>query len=895
MRRRMAEEMVQPRFADVDRRLALAFGALVMALMVTVLVVAGMYLKGVMDRQEDKLSTLLTQVLAKAVSRVSFSGKYHARLLLEEIRAEHPGIRYLRIVDADGNVLAHSDPDQNGRLLPPEEIALVRQVLTQAERQVRQVVWQSESLLEVSLPYQGGYGDAPLGAIQVGLSHQERDAALSRGLLYIALVVLALLAVSVLAVRRISQHFGAPVKRLADDMAATLMAIPDLLFELDHEGRYLQVLTHKESLLAASRARLLGHTIHEMLPPQAAATVQSALDEARELGESHGQQIALPLESGLHWFELSVARKQGGAGEAPSYIVLSRDISERHQAQAQLLLAGSVFDNAREGILITGRDRRILRVNPAFLTLTGYGEEEILMQTPALLRSGHHDKAFYEEMGARLETQGHWQGEVWDRRKDGQVIPLLLSISAVRDTGGQTQNYVAVFTDISRIKQSEERLEYLAHHDPLTGLANRLMLHTRLEHVLEQARREHRSVALLMLDLDRFKDVNDSFGHAMGDALLQEVARRLGRRVRQADTVSRIGGDEFTILMESLVHPDDAARLAEDVVTMLRDPVRLPNGKEVVVGASVGIALFPDHASSEETLLQQADAALYQAKAEGRGRYKYFTDALTRAARERLEMESRLRGALQKGELRLHYQPQVDIASGRIIGAEALVRWQDPVEGMVPPGRFIPLAEHTGLIEAIGNWVLLEACSQAQRWREAGLPPIQVAVNLSPHQFRSGHLVEQVDAILARTGLPAQTLELELTESALMEEHALATLTTLRSRGIRLAIDDFGTGYSSLSYLKRFPLDQLKIDKSFVDDIPGSQDDREIAATIIAMAHTLRLQVLAEGVETPAQLAFLEAKGCDCYQGYLKSRPLPPQEFQALLETDAVQVAVSPP
>jgi diguanylate cyclase (GGDEF)-like protein len=388
-----------------------------------------------------------------------------------------------------------------------------------------------------------------------------------------------------------------------------------------------------------------------------------------------------------------------------------------------------------------------------------------------------------------------------------------------------------------------------------------------------------------MLDLDRFKDVNDSFGHLAGDELLQQVADKLTSRLRGADTVCRLGGDEFTVLLEDIAHAEDAARLADTLIADLSEPWRLSHGGEVRIGASVGISLFPQHGNTATELLQQADAALYQAKAEGRSRFKYFSDALTRAARERIELEARLRRAIVRNELRVYYQPQMDILSGRIIGAEALVRWQDPEHGLLPAGRFVPVAEATGLIGAVGEWVLRETCLQGKRWIEAGFPPLILAVNVSPHQFLNSDIATIVAETLAETGFPAAHLELELTESALMtrETEAVGMLTRLRATGVRFAIDDFGTGYSSLAYLKRFPLDVLKIDKSFVDDIPHSQDDMQIAATIVAMAHTLRLSVLAEGVETAEQLAFLKGQGCDYYQGYLKSPPVPAEAFERML------------
>ncbi len=576
-------------------------------------------------------------------------------------------------------------------------------------------------------------------------------------------------------------------------------------------------------------------------------------------------------------------------GRPFSMVGSAQDITEHKANEERLRQAAAVFENTRESVTMTDAEERILMVNPAFSELTGYAPEEVLGQTPRLLKSGRHDLDFYAAMWTAINATGHWQGEVWNRRKNGEVFPQLLSISAVRDEAGQATHYVGVSADISQRKDAEARLDFLAHHDPLTRLPNRLLLYARLQHGLDVSHREHKRLALLMLDLDRFKDVNDSFGHLVGDELLQQVAERLTVRRRGIDTVTRLGGDEFAVLLEDLRHPQDAAQVASEIIAALSEPFRLSNGAEVRIGASVGISLFPEHGQTLEALLQQADAALYQAKGEGRGNFKYFSDDLTSAARSRINLEALLRRALIRDELRVHYQPQIEITSGRIVGAEALVRWQEPTEGLIPPSRFIRVAEETGLIAAIGEWVLRETCRQGQQWIEAGLPPLNLAVNLSPHQFRHGDISATVAKVLAETSFPAERLELELTESALMEREAEAVeiLQRLRALGVRLAIDDFGTGYSSLAYLKRFPLDVLKIDKSFVDDIPRLQDDMEIAAAIVALGHTLRLKVLAEGVETAEQLAFLSAQGCDFYQGYYRSRPVPAAAFVTLLQQEA--------
>jgi diguanylate cyclase (GGDEF)-like protein len=446
---------------------------------------------------------------------------------------------------------------------------------------------------------------------------------------------------------------------------------------------------------------------------------------------------------------------------------------------------------------------------------------------------------------------------------------------------------VWVFSDISQLKDAVARLDFLAHHDPLTGLPNRLLLFSRLEHCIGLSKREHKSAALLMLDLDRFKNVNDSFGHLAGDELLQQVAERLKNRLRDIDTVTRLGGDEFAVLLEDLSQPQDAGFVAAEIIEALSEPWSLAHGVEVRIGASVGISLFPDNGKTSEELLQQADAALYRAKAEGRGNFKYYSEDLTHATLRRINLEAHLRRALIREELLIFYQPQLEIVTGAIIGAEVLLRWQHPIEGMILPSQFIPVAEETGLIGELGEWVLRIACRQGQAWIEAGLPPLKLAVNLSPHQFRHGDICATVAKVLIDTGFPPTYLELELTESALMERESEAVdiLERLKALGVSLAIDDFGTGYSSLAYLKRFPLNCLKIDKSFIADIPELEDDKEIAAAIIGMAHTLRLKVLAEGVETQAQLDFLKEKGCDYYQGYYKSPALSAEHFSALIQS----------
>ncbi len=569
------------------------------------------------------------------------------------------------------------------------------------------------------------------------------------------------------------------------------------------------------------------------------------------------------------------------------YVGTITDITDIKRHEEHLRQAAAVFETTREGVMITDAECKIQRVNRAFCEITGYKPLETVGQTPRLLSSGHHSQTFYSAMWAEIVESGHWQGEIWNRRKNGEIYPELLSISTVRDRSGHIMNYVGVFSDITKLKASEKELEFLAHHDPLTQLPNRMLFMLRLQHCLETTRRKHdndQQLAILMLDLDRFKDVNDSYGHTAGDDLLQQIAAKLHRRLRESDTICRLGGDEFVILLEDLSHPESAARIAEDIILTLSEAWQLNSGHEVRIGVSIGIALYPDHGASAAELVQHADTALYQAKGDGRNCFKYFSEELTKAARERIQIELRLRQAIEQEHFSLYFQPQFRVNDGRIFGAEALIRWRDTDGTMIPPPQFIPIAEETGLIGAIGGWVLEAACRQGKQWLDAGLPPLKLAVNLSSKQFLHGDICESVAHTLERTGFPAEWLELELTESTLMkrEKEAIDILNRLHALGVHLAIDDFGTGYSSLAYLKSFPLDVLKIDKSFIQDIPQHRDDMEITATIIAMAKNLRLRVVAEGVETAEQMAFLRRHDCDFYQGFYSSPPLPPAEFERL-------------
>ncbi len=866
----------------VDRRLTLSFGVLILALMLSVLAGAVFYLDGVMKREEQQLSTLLTRILAVSVSRVSFSGRYHAQLLLEDIRADHPSIRYLLVTDKTGRVLASSDESRLDTLLVGESAEQARQVMTEGDSErSRQLRVDGEPVLEVTLPYRGDFDHTVQGVVQVGISQASRVAALRQGIVYVIAVVGLLLLLAILMVHRISRAFGMPIRRLAGDMAATLQALPDLLFELDGQGRYVQVLAHQQERLVDTPERLIGRTIREMLPAEVAATVEEAMAEAAELGTSSGRQYSLILSGRTYWFELSIARKPMGKGEPSHFIVLTRDITDRKRTEENLYLFANAFEHSGEAILITDRDNRIVAANAALERHTGFTNAELVGRNPRLFASGHVSRDTYREMWSALHESGYWQGELWDRNKDGGVYPKWASISAIRNNTGEVTHYIASYTDISERKAAEERIEFIAHHDVLTGLFNRYSLEERLEQALLAAQRQDGNLAVMFIDMDRFKNINDTLGHHTGDHLLVEIGRRLEREVRRSDIVARLGGDEFIVVLSEVESEMAVGGVADQLVKRLGEVYRLED-QILHITASIGISLYPDDGEDAETLMKHADAAMYFAKDKGRNSFQFFTPAMNLAIQERMTLENEMRRALEREEFELHYQPICD-HRGKWQGLEALARWRHPERGLISPALFIPIAEESQLIVPFGEWVIEEACRQSAAWRnEAGFS-LPISVNLSVHQLYSAELIGWIERLLSEYRIEEGGLKFEITESAAMEnpDQAIQQLHRLRGAGLELAIDDFGTGYSSLAYLKQLPIQTLKLDRTFVGDIDRDENDAAISAATVALAHNLGLSVVAEGVETPAQLEFLVAHGCDYLQGYLFSRPLQPDAVLA--------------
>ncbi|KAB0566574.1 bifunctional diguanylate cyclase/phosphodiesterase [Pseudomonas palleroniana] len=563
-------------------------------------------------------------------------------------------------------------------------------------------------------------------------------------------------------------------------------------------------------------------------------------------------------------------------------LTIARDITERQLMQEKLQQAATVFESTAEGVLITDTRQNISAVNRAFSEITGYSEAEALGQTPRLLASGLHDSAFYAAMWHQLTAHGHWQGEISNRRKNGELYPSWLTISAVRNREQLITHFVAVFADISSLKHAQARLDYQAHHDPLTGLPNRTLFENRLQAALNTQQEIGNQGAVLFLDLDRFKHINDSLGHPIGDLLLKDIAVRLKEQLRDIDTVARLGGDEFIILLPGLQQASDAEHLANKLLACFTPPFQAGE-HEFFITASIGTSLYPQDGTDVATLVKNADAAMYRSKAKGRNRVESYTRDLTAQANERVALEHELRRAMERDELSLYYQPKLSLSTQEVIGAEALIRWHHPTFGDVPPEHFIALAEENGMILQIGDWVLEQACRQMHLWKEAFEDFGPLSVNLAGAQLRHPNLLGRIEQLLRDYRLEPGRLQLEITENFIMSqaEEALEVLHQLKRLGVQLAIDDFGTGYSSLSYLKRLPLDFLKIDQSFVRGLPDDPHDAAIVRAIIALGHSMQFTIIAEGVENPAQQAFLAAEGCEQMQGYIVSLPLPPELFAA--------------
>lgn len=642
-----------------------------------------------------------------------------------------------------------------------------------------------------------------------------------------------------------------------------------------------------EALTGYRQADLVGKSCAVLQGPQTNAQVVLDMRAALDRGQQFtGELLNYRRDGTPFWNELSLNPVFGADGTVTHFVGIQRDITKLKSQQMQLKLAAQVLAQARESIIVTDAKGRVVLVNQAFTAISGYTQAEVIAKNPKLLRSGRQDKVFYRAMEKAIGTEGAWQGEVWSRRKDGVEYPEWLTISAVRDELGAVCNYVSTSSDISEQQAAQERISWLSHFDGLTGLPNRTLLADRCKHDISMAQRDRKPLSMMVMGVDRLNLINDTLGHAVGDELLKQLARRISGALRKQDTVARVGGDEFVLLLPGDT-PDSAGPLATKLLSLVAQPIVI-DGNELNVTASVGIGIFPSDGLNFETLLRAAEAAMHHAKDNGCGQYRFFNADLFEKARAEMALLAGLRTAITEDQLQVHYQPFVDMQTGRIDGMEALLRWTHPQFGAVSPAKFIPIAERFGLIASIGVWVLRRSCRDLRDWLDRGVNAPQISINVSPVQFRDKSLLQDIAATLQEYAIEPHRICIELTEGALMEDvaHSEKLLRDLKSTGIKLALDDFGTGYSSLSYLKLFPFDKVKIDQSFVSNIEKSAQDAVIAKVVIAMAHGLGLRVVAEGVETESQCAFLRANLCDEIQGYLISKPIPKEQMEAFLSED---------
>lgn len=661
---------------------------------------------------------------------------------------------------------------------------------------------------------------------------------------------------------------------------ALLEAVPDMLLSLDRSGRFLECKISRDFPPMLPPEQFIGHTLHEVMPLSSAQQAMGCLERAIAEQQAQVMEYALELNGEERHYEARFV-----AVDEHEVLCIVRDITERQRAEIQLRLAARVFESTHEGILVSELDGRIVSVNDALCNITGYSRAEILGKPEHSLWHGDETDGLARTVRTILEHSGQWQGEANLLCRSGKPFPAWVCANAVRDAQDQITHWLTVFTDISDLKESQDRLHHLAYHDPLTNLPNRLLFRDRLDQAIAQTSRGSHAVAVMYLDLDRFKNINDTLGHATGDQLLRMVAERICGCVRESDTVARLGGDEFALILTYVESTESATLIADKLLEVLQPAFHLDK-QEVFIGASIGISFYwPGQERSN--LVEEADVAMYHAKSQGRNGYRLYVPELDAVAYDRLQLETSMRYALERDEFRLYYQPQVGLGGGRVAAVEALIRWECPGRGLVPPDEFISLLEETGMIVQVGEWVLRTACTQARIWHDAGMPT-RVAVNLSARQFTQSGLPALVESVLQESGLPPHLLELELTESILMEniEANVSQMHLLKALGVSIALDDFGTGATSLAYLKDFPVDSVKLCQSFVLNLPDNDDDRAIASAVIGLAQGMRLTSVAEGVETEEQAAFLRERKCDYLQGFLFSKALPAAEMEHFLRSD---------
>ncbi|QUI65248.1 EAL domain-containing protein [Pseudoalteromonas sp. A22] len=759
---------------------------------------------------------------------------------------------------ADGSVKTvsvHSTPfeDSDGK---PRLLSIIQDMSEQ--RKLQQDLWHYQANLEQQVMLQ---------------TEKIKQANMVQVILLTAVIAVLILSMAVLMtvlvrLRRSNQR--------AQDQGAKLSAI------FDGIKAYLVFTDETHHIEAANGSVLKDFDSLESLKSQSIYTLFDVLDSEKLLTEGT-LECQLDARFGYRNVRVSCAPVVSETQAKLGFIYVIQDITEELENEREQRLASTVFATTTEGVLVSDKHNQIQMVNRAFSEITGFGMDEVIGETPAILNSGRHDERFFNALYDDLVNRGHWEGEIWNKRKNGEIYPSWLQVSAVFNEAREIDMYVALFSDITSRKRNEQLMWQQANFDSLTGLANRHHYHVKFDLALKRAAQLEERFAICFIDLDRFKAVNDTLGHHIGDLLLKEAANRINECVRSSDTVARLGGDEFALLLQDISSISDLELVATKILRALANPFHL-EGHEAYVSGSMGITLYPDDGTDRKILLRNADSAMYKAKEHGRDCFQFYTSAMHQHAKARSVLESALHKALSNRELSLVYQPIFSqLGSGDLVGCEVLLRWKSELLGHVSPDQFIPVCEELGLILPIGEWVLYHACSQVKAWQDNYGRPLFIAVNVSSIQFKRQDMVELVRKVLRDTKLEAKYLTLEITESVLVEnsDKILSQLKALREMGVELAIDDFGTGYSSLSYLKRFPLSKLKIDRTFIRDLPEDEEDKALVSAIILMAHKLNLRVIAEGVETPAQCMFLKNLLCDMTQGYFHSKPVAQQEFEA--------------
>jgi len=684
----------------------------------------------------------------------------------------------------------------------------------------------------------------------------------------------------------VDQH-AHDLRKSEERLRSLIDTVPALIRASGPDGRCVYLNSYHQGLLDFDVARAVGQPVGILFDEEYGRRHRELDIQVFETGRTvRGFEERLVDRNGTpRQFLTTKAPLLDGDGTASLVVTVSLDITERARAEENVRKLSLAVEQSPASVLITNTRGEIEYVNAKFTEVTGYRPEEVIGRNPRILRSSYTPAETHRQMWETINAGREWRGEFYNKKKSGELYWEFASISPIKDASGRITHFLAVKEDITVRKKYEEQILRQANYDDVTRLPNRVLALDRLSQALARAHRQKTMVGLLFIDLDRFKVVNDTLGHSVGDRLLKEVGKRLSLCIREGDTVARLGGDEFTVVLPDINAPKHAELVAEKILEVFAQPFVI-DSQELFTTASVGITLYPLDAHDPHALMRNADAAMYQAKELGRNRAQFFTRELNEQAMERVRIETLLRHALERDELALHYQPIIDLRTGRLTGAEALLRWHNEELGNVAPDLFIPMAEDTGQISMIGAWVIKNACQQAAEWRRAGAPPIRMSINVSSRQFRGPTLIDAVIRALEDTAIPADHLELEITEGLLMEDlpETTAALDRLTAMGVRFSVDDFGTGFSSLSYLKRFPVTTLKIDRSFIEDVTDDSDHAALVRAIITMAHSLKLIVVAEGVETPEQMAFVKENGCDCVQGYFVGKPMPADRFRDLLD-----------